>query len=108
LARGERNTYWALAIFLAAFLASYPSPISNAYLATLSSEWAAIIRVDIWAFAVLTALPVFTFTGQLTPLPRDKTPITLITLRSFVLEWAFFALILWWLYVIYSGLREIS
>jgi hypothetical protein len=108
LARGQRNTYWALSVLVVAFVASYPSPLSDGYLAGLSREWAAIVRIEIWGFAYLIALPVFTFTGRLTPLARDTPPIALISGRAFALEWLFWAFILWWIYVLYTGLKTVS
>jgi len=108
LARGERNTYSALAVLLVAFIASYPSPLSNTYLSGFSREWAAIVRAEIWAFAVLIALPVFALSGRLTALARDKTAIALVSAKSFVLEWLFFAFVLWWVYVVFTELRNAS
>lgn len=104
LARSGWNTYRALALLFAAFVASYPSPISGSYLTGLSYPWPAIVRVGIWALAVL-AFAVFTFSGRLTPLPPEAKPRSLLTWPSLIAEWAFLGFMVWWMYVMYSGLK---
>jgi hypothetical protein len=105
LTRSEWNTNCALALLLAAFMASYPSPISDSYLAGLSHPWPAIVRVGIWAFAVLAAFAVFTFAGRMTPLAPEAKPRSLLTWPSLIAEWAFLGSMVWWMYVMYSGLK---
>jgi hypothetical protein len=107
LPQGERNTHFALAVLAIAFAASYPSPISDAYLKDLSPLWSGMIRVGVWALAVLVAILVFTSTGRLVALPREKAPITIVSVRSLVLEWIFLGFMLWWMYVTYSIAKTI-
>jgi hypothetical protein len=106
LARGERNTYWAIAILLVGFLASYPSPISHSLFAGFSGQGSAIARTGIWALAVLSATCVFVFTGRLSRVGRDQIPLSLLKWPTLIVEWIFLGGMLWWMYAMYSGITH--
>ena len=106
--RTGRGAIWAMSILAIALAVSYPSPISDSLLSGLSPQMAAIVRVGIWAFSVLAAYFLFSFVGPLVPLARDVTIKTHFNLGSYLSSWVFRGGMLWWMYVIYREVSNVS
>ena len=99
------NAFWGLGILVVGFIISYPSAISEKLFAGLSIS-VAIMRLEIWAIAVLTAYVVFTFAG-----PLRRVEGNLQSRRPFnpwisAVRYLFLAMIALHGYFLYQGLNH--
>jgi hypothetical protein len=106
--RTGHGAIWAMVIVVVALAASYPSPISDSLLYGLSPQMVAITRAGIWAFSVLAAFFLFSFVGSLAPLAQDVTIRTHFNLGFYLSSWIFRGGMLWWMYVIYREVSNVS
>ena len=99
-----RNAKFALVVLVIAFIASFPSPLSDAILGSLHRPWAAFVRATIWAAAIWLSLGIFMYGAPLRALD-DGRPLQ----PTFGLSWrlsrlAFMLILLLWMYVVWRGL----
>jgi hypothetical protein len=59
------NAFLALAILLLGFLITYPSALTENLLSEISKSTLSMLRLAIWAIAVIAAFAVFVFAGPL-------------------------------------------
>jgi hypothetical protein len=104
LARDRQNVLWPLTVLALGLITSLPSPLSDSYLSSLSREWAAIVRAEIWAITTLTAFALFAFGGRLTPLPAAPEMSAGHVVRGRIVILAFQVSMLLWMYVMFRGL----
>src|SRR5438046_7679400 len=101
-----RNAVLALAILVAAVVASVPSSISNSLFAGIKHPWSAIFRLEIWAISVLIAYSAFAFANPLQALYGDYRVSPRLGAWARVARFLFSALIVLWGYVLYRGLTN--
>jgi len=99
------NAFWGLGILVVGFIISYPSAISQKLLAGLSAS-AGIIRLEIWAIAVLTAYVVFAFAGPLRRVEGNLQSRRPFNPSMSALRYLFFAMIALHGYFLYQGLNH--
>ena len=104
IALNGANAFWGLGILIVGFITSYPSAISEKLLAGLS-PWVAIIRLEIWAIAVLTAYVVFTFASPLRKLEGDSQSARPYKPWISAVRFIFLATIALYGYFLYQGLN---
>ena len=99
------NAFWGLAILVVGFIISYPSAISQKLLAGLSAS-AGIMRLEIWAIAVLTAYVVFAFAGPLRRVEGNLQSRRPFNPSMSALRYLFLAMIALHGYFLYQGLNR--
>ena len=101
-----RNAKFALAILAIAFVASFPSPLSDAILGSLQRPWTAIVRATIWAAAIWLSLGIFIYGAPLRALEKGRPLQPTFTLSWRLTRLAFMLILLFWMYVVWRGLKN--
>jgi hypothetical protein len=101
-----RNAKLALAILVVAFIASFPSPLSDAILGSLQRPWTAIVRATIWAAAIWLSLGIFVYGAPLCALEVGRPLQPTFTLSWRLSRLAFMLILLFWMYVVWRGLAN--
>ena len=104
LPRDRRNILWPLTILALGLVTSLPSPLTDSYLSSLSREWAAIVRAEIFAITTLSAFALFVFAGRLTALRATPEISAVRAVQGRIVILAFQVSMLLWMFIMIRGL----
>jgi hypothetical protein len=100
------NSLWAAVILVLGFLASYHSAFSDSLMGGLAAQTAAMIRLGIWAIALLSASAVFTFVSPLKKIDPELAWNRYRDPLLFVMPYIFYVLVLFYDYFLYEAVRH--